>query len=234
MTEGVTTQATAEPEQKASSDKELNFRRLEEARNHDREERIRVETQNQMLQNELNQIKEYMKPKEADPFDDIEEYIDPELKKRLEAKFSNFASSVERKAAETAKNTYQEIQNKKKEADDKNFMSKLQDKYNDFDEVMSEQNIFEIGKQKPAFLKAILKVPSEFEKREDLYLEIKNSKAAGVKTPTVQDRVQANQKNPYFIPSGSAPTSNAIDFDLNAPGAREAAYQKLKAAKKGR
>ncbi len=233
MTEGVTTQASAEPEQKASSDKELNFRRLEEARNKDRENSIRLEMQNEMLQSELTQIKEYMKPKEADPFDDVDELIDPELKRKLQKKFDNLGSSLERKAGEIAERKYQEIQDRKEEADRKNFLPKLQSRYNDFDDVMSEGNIIEFGKEDPVFLQTVLMVPDEYKKREMLYQKIKNSKA-GVKTPTVQDKVQANQRNPYFIPSGSAPTTSAIDFDLNAPGAREAAYSKLKAAKRGK
>lgn len=234
MTEGVTEQAVAAPEDRASSDKEYNFRKLEEAREKEREERYKVELQNQMLQKELEEIKEYLKPKDPDPFDDVDEYIEPELKQRLEAKFAKVSSSFERKAEEIAERKYQEIQSKKEEAEKKNFLPKLQKKYQDFNDVMTEQNIKLLGEKDERFLKAVLKNPDEYEKREDIYHRIKEIKGAEEKKPTIQDKVNANQRNPYHVPASAAPTSNAIDFDLNSPGAREEAYKKLQAAKNKR
>lgn len=230
MTEGVKVQETAEPERKASGDKDYNFRRLEEEKNRSRENEIRLEMQNQMLQKELSEIKEYLKPKEADPFEGIDDLIEPELKQRLEAKINKVSSNLERKAEEIAERKIEERERKKAEAEKSNFLQKLQKDYSDYDQVMSDQNIADFAKADPDTLKIVLALPDEYEKRRYLYSRIKGQKAA--KEPTVQDKVQKNLKNPYFVPSSAAPTSNAIDYDLNAPGARAAAYQKLKVAQK--
>lgn len=229
MTVGVKDQAPAAPE-KASSDKELNFRKLEAAREQDREKAIRLEMQNQMLEKELSEIKEYLKPKEVDPFDDIDEFIEEPLKKKLEAKFNKVVSLSERKAEEAVERKLLERERQKEEAEKKNFLPKLKSSYNDFDEVMTEKNIYELGEKDPEFLTAVLEMPDEYRKRELLYNRIKKQKKEP--EPTVQDKVQKNLRNPYFIPASAAPTSNALDFDLNAPGARLAAYQKLKQMQK--
>lgn len=234
MTVGVKDQEAAEPDVKASSDKELNFRKLEEARLREREEKMRLEMQNETLQNELKEIKEYLKPKERDPFEDIDDYIEPEVKKALVDKFNRFGSSFERKAEEIAEKKYQEIQRQKEEAEKKNFLPKLQNEFNDFDQVMTEQNIMEIGEKDPTFLQTVLMVPDEYEKRKFLYQRIKANKSNAEPEKTVQDRVRQNQKNPYHVPSSASPTSDAIDFDLDSPGARESAYQKLRSAQRGK
>jgi hypothetical protein len=234
MNEGVTSQETAEPETKSSSDKELNFRRLEEARNKEREDKIRLELQNQQLTKEVQEMKEFLKPKEVDPFDDVDEYIEPELKARLQAKFDKVSSSLERKAEEIAERKYQEIQKRKEEDDKKNFLPKLQKEFNDFDQIMTEQNIMELGKNDSWSLKTVLMIPDEYEKRKALYEKIKERKQLEENKPTIQDKVQKNMRNPYFIPSSATPNSPAIDYDLNADGARQAAYQSLKNRQKQR
>lgn len=226
MTEGVNNQATAEPEQKASSDKAYNFRMLEEAKEKEREARIRAETEKQMLQKELMEIKDLLKPKEVDPFDSDD--IDPELKTRLEAKLAKERATYERKAEEIAEKTYQKKQTEKDEAKKKNYLQRLRETFSDYDSVVNENNILELSQKDPVFLETALEVPDDYKRREKTYHRIKSMKTAETSTPSVQEKVKDNQRNPYHVPSGGFATSTAIEFDVRSKDARERAYAALK------
>ena len=234
MTEGVTTQETAEPAKEVlsqSSDKDYNFRRLEEAKEKEREQRIRAEMQAEALQKEIQEIKEYLKPKEKDPFDDDDEFIDPELKTRLNAKLAKERESLKREAERIARDTYSNIQKEKDEAEQKNFLKRLKEKYPDFDEVVNEQSIAEFHKKDPDAMETILDIEDEYKRRERAYKKMKSFKES-TPEPSVKEVVAKNQKNPYHVPNTSAPTSNAIDFDVRSKEARESAYAALKAAQR--
>lgn len=230
MTEGVNSQEVAQPEKKAS-DKEFNFRRLEAEREKEREARIKAELEAQMRQKELEEIKEYLKPKEKDPFDDSDDVIDPELRSRIEAKLAKERSTFERKAEEIAKSTYERIQREKEEAEKKNYLQKLRGEFKDYDDVVSEQNLAVMFEKDPVFAEAALKIPDDYDRRKLVYARIK-ALGPQEEAPSVKDKVLENQKNPYHVPSGSAPTSNAVDYDLNTRESREAAYKRLKQAQR--
>ncbi len=227
MTEGVKDQAIAEPEQKALSDKEINFRNLEQARDQEKEARMRAELQSEMLRKEMDEIKELLKPKEVDPLDGDD--IDPDLRNKVNARFAKERATFERKAEEIAKSTYSRIEREREEADKKNFLPKLKKKYADYDDVMSAQNLKVLEEKDPVFLRTVLLVPDEYERRKLTYKKLKTFKD---ETPSVKDKVKENQKNPYYIHAGAAPTSNAIGFDLNTKEARDAAYKMLKDAQR--
>jgi len=111
----------------------------------------------------------------------------------------------------------------------KGFSNVQKIKYKDYDEVMSQQNLATLEQKDPVFLRTVLLVPDEYERRKLTYKKLKSFKD---ETPSVKDKVKENQKNPYYIPTGAAPTSNAIGFDLNTKEARDAAYQMLKDAQR--
>lgn len=232
MTEGVTEQEAADPVEKVSSqssDKEYNFRRLEEAKEREAERRMQAEMQADMLRKEIEEIKGYLKPKEKDPFDDLDEYLDPEVKSRLEARLVREREAYRKEAEQIAKNTYQGIQKEREEAEKKNFLPKLKQKYPDFDEVVNEQSIVEFQKKFPVQTSAVLDIPDDYKRREYAYQLMKELQG---KEPSVKEVVEKNQKNPYHVPSSSAPISNAVEFDVRSKDAREAAYAALKAAQR--
>lgn len=234
MTEGVTEQETADPVKSAtsqSSDKDYNFRRLEEAREKELERRMQAEMQAEMLRKEIEEIKGYLKPKEKDPFDDSDEYIDPELRSRLEAKLAKERESLKREAERIARDTYSSIEKEREEADKKNFLKKLKQKYADFDEVVNEQSIIEFQKKFPDDVEIIMDIEDPYKRRERAYKKFK-SWSTSKEEPSVKDVVAKNQKNPYHVPNSSAPSSNAVDFDVRSKSAREAAYAALKAAQR--
>lgn len=230
MNEGVNKQEAASPEQKVSespSDKELNFRRLEAAREADRDARVRAELENQMLKREIEEIKVLLQPKEKDPLDEVEDYVDPA---RLKAKLSIERTALERKAKEIAKNTYQEIKKEEEEKEKKNYIARLKRDYPDYESVMNESTLMTLEQIDPIFLETVLSIPDDYERRAKTYKKIKSLPKPEEKV-SIQDKVAENQQNPYYMPSGSGNPS-AVEFDIRSKSARESAYAKLKAAQK--
>lgn len=237
MTEGVNDQAIAKPEKESAlkegvSDKEFNFRRLEAEREKEREARIRAEMQAEALQNEVKQIQEMLRPKEADPFDSIEDIADLDRDK-LKKLFSHSQAQLERRAREIAETTIRE----EKERDKKtNFRDQLRRQYNDYDQFMNEQTIAQMQEREPDAIDAISAIEDPYVRCEKAYSFIKkrmSAKKEEVPPPSVKDKVEENMQNTYMIPaSSSTPPYNAVDFDLRSPNARKAAYEKLKAAQR--
>lgn len=232
MNEGVNDQESAVPEkevpaQNVVSDKELNFRKLEAAREQDREARIRAEMEAQMLRREMEEIKQMLQPKEKDPLDGVEDYVDPA---RLIAKFDKERSAFERKAKEIAKKTYEELEQQKVENEKKNYLQRLKKDLPDFDQVMNEASISQLEKIDPVFLETVLAVPDDYERRLMTYKKLKSLSKPEEKK-SIQTKVVENQQNPYYIPNGSG-TPAAVQIDLRSKEAREAAYAKLKAAQR--
>jgi hypothetical protein len=232
MTEGVNEQANAQPEKAQSheglSNKEFNFRKLEAAREADREARIRAEMQAEQMRNELREIKEMLQPKEQDPLDGVEDFVDPV---RLKAKLEKERTRFTREAKEIAERTYEERKQKDEKA---NFFQRLRGQFSDYDEVMNETNLAHLQEEDPVFLDTVVKVPDEYERRLDTYKKIKSMQAKKPKLEeraSIKEKVEENMRNPYFIqPSSGNPS--AVEFDIRSKSARDQAYQKLKAAQK--
>lgn len=233
MTEGVKEQEAAAPE-KAPSDKELNFQRLREERERDRiekererEARIRAEMKAEMANRELEQFKEMMKPKEADPFDS--EDIDPDLKTRLQRKLANERQEIIKEAEKIAESVYEKRRDQELKS---SVPQRLKYEFNDYDQIMNEQNIIELEQNHPAFTKAVLQIPDEYERKKLAYEYIKNTQTKKTKENlSIKEKVNENMQNPYYIPSSSG-TPSAVEFDVKSPAAREAAYAALKAAQR--
>ncbi len=234
MNEGVTTQEIAHPEKakphEGLGDKELNFRRLEAAREAEREARIRAEMQAEAMRNELQEIKQMLQPKEIDPLDGAEDYVDPT---RLRAKLEKVSAHLKKEAKEIAKQTIRE----ERELDEKrNYMQRLKSQFADYDQVMNESNIASLETADPLFLETVLEVPDEYARRLKTYKRLKNLQQPAPKVEekaSIKERVEENAKNPYYItPSMATPSTSAVDFDVRSKEARTQAYEKLKAAQR--
>lgn len=235
MEEGVTNQEAAVPEEKAQveqrvSDKEHNFRRLEAAREAEREARIRAEMELQMLRGEMQEIKSMLRPREKDPLDDVEDYVDPA---RLKAKLELERAAFERKAKDIAKSTYDELKREDQEKEKKDFMTRLKREYPDYDAIMNENTLASLEKIDPLFVDTVLAIPDDYERRKKTYAKIKSLPKQEPKA-SIKERVEENQKNPYYIPAGSGASGGlpSIEFDVSSKTARESAYAKLKAAQR--
>lgn len=231
MIEGVTeAQDVAKPEAantQSNSDKALNFRRLEAAKEQEREARIRAELQAEQLRKEVDAIKQMLTPQEKDPLDDMDGYVEPAM---LRAKLEKERAAYERRAEEIARKTYEEH---KKRDYESNYMQRLKQEFSDFDQVMTQDNLVLLEEADPVFVEAVLDNPDEYKRRKMAYLKVKSlkSQAKKVEEPSIRQTVEENARNPFHIPSGSG-TPTAIEFDVRSKSAREAAYAKLKAAQR--
>lgn len=232
MTEDVNTQESVNPEKKSQpqegfSDKELNFRKLEAAREAEREARVRAEMQNESLRNELSEIKQMLQPKEKDPLDDVEDYVD---RNRLQAKLDKERAHFKKEAKAIAKQTYEE----EKIRDEKqNFLQRLHAQFPDYDQVMNETNLGNLEKLDPVFLETVLEVPDDYARRAKTYKKLKSlqTKPKVEEQMSIKEKVEANTSNPFFIPPSTG-TPSGVEFDTRSKEARDQAYAKLKAAQR--
>lgn len=232
MTEGVTQDIAPQEEQKASlqgaSDKAReNFARLEAAKQAEREARIRAEMEREHLRQQLEQIREAQKPAEPDPLDGVEDYVDKERLQRIREKDR---AAFKKEAEEIANRTYEA---RKREEEKRNYLGRLRSEYSDYDKVMDEKNIAQLEQVAPAFLQRILKIEDDYDRRAMTYefLKSRASQPVSEERPSIKQKVEENQQNPYYIPAGTG-TPAAVEFDIKSKTARDQAYQKLKAAQR--
>lgn len=229
MTEALNVnQETARPEKlndNVSERSRENFRRLEAAKDAEKEARIRAEMQAEQLKREMEEIKQMLKPKEVDPLDEVEDYVDVQ---RLKAKLEKEREAFRKEAIKAANEVYE---NKKKEDDQKNVIPKLKSQFSDYDQVMNEDNLMRLEQENPEFLEAVLDIKDDYKRRKLTYDYLKKSVNVAPAEPSIKHKVEENQRNPYYFESGSG-TPIALDFDVKSPQARQQAYDKLKQAQR--
>lgn len=199
------------------SDKELNFRALEAKyqRQIEQERAGRLEAE-KMAQEALAKNQ-----RSDDEDDDNEPYVD---KRRLEKKLNRFGE-------QTRKQTQQDIQLAVKEAVSEERKNTWLKQNPDFYDVIN-QNAQKFYETNPELAEGIIKIPDEFERQKVAY---KNIKALGIdkpttKQPSIQEKIDANRRSPYYQPSGvgSAPYASAGDFSANG---QKSAYDKMQELK---
>lgn len=201
------------------SDKELNFRALEaKYRNQleqERQARLELERQMNDIRSSKNQIN--------DDEDDDEPYVAP---KRLEKKLANFGQKTQseiQKSMEAAK------QSAKEELKQELWLESNPD----FEKVLNEDNLTKLLTKHPAMADSIRKMPDGFEKQRLVYNTIKSM---GIdkpepKQPSVQEKIDANRRSPYYQPSGIGSAPYDMVGDFSASGQKNA-YDKMKELQK--
>jgi hypothetical protein len=91
------------------------------------------------------------------------------------------------------------------------------------------QHAEKFAQKDPELAETILNMPDSFERQKLVY---KSIKALGVhkpevQAPSIQDKIDANRRSPYYQPSGpgSAPYQSQGDF---SPAGQKNAYAKMK------
>lgn len=203
------------PTENKPNDKELNFRALE-AKYQRALEQERAEKER--LAQELQQRSRL--PYKEDDDEDDEPYVD---KKRLEKKLNKFG---EQSKQETKKEIHSAVQQALSEERRSNWLKQNPDFY----EVLQHAEKF--AERDPELAETILQMPEGFERQKLVY---KNIKALGihkpeVKQPSIQDKVDANKRSPYYQPSniGTAPYAQVGDF---SQAGQKNAYQKMQELK---
>lgn len=196
------------------SNKELNFRKQEAMYQRQLEqERLSKE----QLQRELDEARSVKhRQNQDDDEDDNEPYVD---RKKLAKHFSSFEKRMDEKIDKKAEEkAFAMVAKERKD----NWLKNNPDFY----EVLQHADKF--AERDPDLAESILTMPEGFERQKLVY---KNIKALGihkpdVKQPTIQDKVDANRRSPYYQPGGvgAAPYANVGDF---SPAGQKAAHAKM-------
>lgn len=155
--------------------------------------------------------------------DDSEPYVDH---KKLERRFASFEQNIEKKIEEKAEQKARAMLEEEKRN------TYLRDN-NDFNQTMHQDNIQKFADMYPKLAENILKMPEGFERQKLVY---ENIKALGVDKPvarqqSVQEKIDANRKSPFYQPSGqaTAPYSTVADY---SPAGMKNGYEQMKALQK--
>ncbi len=212
----MTDQAQVSQEQK-TSDKELNFRALEQRYQKQLDQANARVLEAERIVQEVN----FRKQEVQDDDDNSEPYVDhKKLEKKL-AKYGQSTQSEIQKAMEIAKNKAKE------EIKQEMWL----ENNSDFSDVM--QNADKLYQKDRHLAESILAMPESFERQKLVY---QNIKALGLHRPeqkiaSIQEKIDLNRKSPYYQPSGigTAPYSTVSDFSETG---QKNAYQKMQELKK--
>lgn len=203
-------------EQIKQNDKELNFRALEAKYQRQLEQERQARLEAEKIAQEA-QAKRY--PGDDDD-DDDEPYV---VKKKLAKKFDQFGKNTQgeiQKAMEIAK------ESAKEELKQEMWLENNPDFY----DILKHAEKF--AQKAPKLAESILRMPEGFERQKLVY---QNIKELGIDKPeqkqsTIQDKIDANKRSPYYQPSGvgTAPYASAGDF---SPGGQKQAYDKMQELK---
>jgi len=194
------------------SEKELNFRKLEAKYQQELAyERAKREEAERRMQEVSRQ------PVQEEPEDDSEPYVDH---KKLEKKLNKFGQQYKQETqTEIQKAVQQAIREERRDLWIRNNP--------DFEEVLQHAEKLYIKDKELA--ESILAMPESFDRQKLVY---KNIKALGLHKPeerqsTIQEKVDANRKGPYYQPSGvgASPYHSQSDY---SPGGQKQAYDKMK------
>jgi len=208
-------QTVSTPTETKPNDKEYNFRQLEQKyqRQLDQERAARIEAEK--IAQEAQQKKHVQEDE-----DDSEPYVDHKKLKREQAKFGQEIKQ------QTQAEIKQAVQQALAQERQQNWIKSNPDFY----EVLQHAEKF--AQQDPELAEAILDMPDTFERQKLVY---KNIKALGVHKPkvvesSIQQKVDANRRSPYYQPSGVASTPYSSQGDFSQSGQKNAyeQMQKLK------
>src|SRR5215469_2980384 len=198
------------------SDKELNFRRQEEMfkRQLEQERAARLAAEEKLQQ----ASQQRQQTQDDDDDDDSEPYVD---RKRLKKEIGKIVKQV---ISETDNRSQSNIQ----QALAAERQSQWLKQNPDFNEIMGHAQTF--ADKDPEMAEIILSMPEGFERQKLVY---KNIKALGLHkkpeaVPSIQDKIEANRRSPYYQPSGvgTAPYQSAGDF---SPAGQKNAYDQMQA-----
>ena len=196
------------------SDKEINFRKIEEKHRRELAEmQVRLEEADRKASEALSR-----RQVEEDDTDD-EPYVGH---KKLEKKFNSFEKRLEEKIDKRAEEKARMLIETK---EDEEWMNKS----SDFDDVMKEENLVKLLNKAPALAQSIKRMPDGKEKQKLVYNTIKSM---GIdkpeqKQPSVQEKIDSNRRSPYYQPSGVGTAPYAQVGDFSEQGQKNA-YSKMK------
>lgn len=201
------------------NDKELNFRAIEAQYKKQLESEVARRSE---LEKNIAELQAKKSPSRDDEEDDDDEpYVD---RRKLDKKLAKFGEQTKQQTqTEIQKAVHQALAEERQ----RNWLKSNPDFY----EVMGHAEKF--ADMDAELAETILSMPDGFDRQKLVY---KSIKALGLHKPpeekksSIQDKVDANRRSPYYQPSGvgSAPYNNAGDF---SKGGQKNAYDKMQELK---
>jgi hypothetical protein len=199
------------------NDKELNFRQLEQKYERQlAQERAARQEAERLAQEALT--KQSMQKDDDD--DDSEPYID---KRRLEKKLAKFGEQTQK---QTQSEINKAVQIALSEERKQNWIKSNPDFY----DVL--QNAEKFAQKDPELAESILEMPEGFERQKLVYRAMKSKgyHLPEQKAPSIQDKIDANRRSPYYQPSGVGAAPYAAASDFSSHGQKQA-YDKMQELK---
>lgn len=210
---------TENTQEAQASDKELNFRRLQEkyekqieqerqATLEERRARVEAERRAQEMENSR---------RHNDDDDDEEVFVD---KKRLEKRLASFGDHQKKQTKEETKQEIHAILEEER-------WNMWRNQNKDFDDVMKHAD--KIPEVNPELAETILAMPPGVKRQQLVYHSIKTM---GLNQPRSQEqspqqKIDANRKSPYYQPSGLSASPYAPVGDFSKTGQKQN-YDKMK------
>lgn len=209
------------PQEQQPSNKEINFRKQEAMFQRQLEHEKLAREQ---LQRELEEVKSSRsRSQESEEEGDDEPYVGH---KRLARQFSNFEKKMDEKIDKRAEEKARTMVQQERQ---QGWLRQNPDFY----DVMQHADRF--ADKDPELAETILQMPEGFERQKLVY---KTIKAMGIHKPeekksTIQDKVDANKRSPFYQPSGigTAPYGVVNGGKDYSPAEGKNAYAKMQELK---
>jgi hypothetical protein len=204
-----------------TNDKEFNFRQQQAKYEKQLSEERAAREQERAHKEELEKELQRMKSQSNEEDEDAEPYVDH---KKLSKKLAKFGE-IQEKNTETKiqKAVYSALQEERKQSWIQNNP--------DFYEVL-EKHAEKLATKSPKLAESILRMPDTFERQQLVYNNIKAMELdrPEAKNPSIQEKIDANRRSPYYQPTGvaAAPYQSAGDF---SPVGQKNAYDKMQELK---
>lgn len=200
------------------SDKELNFRALEQKYQRQLEQERQARIEAERMAQEALQARNI--PDDDEDEDDPEPYVN---KKKLKKEQERFGQKIKHE-------TQNEIQKAVQTALEKERTENWLRQNPDFENVLQHADKFYEFDQELA--ESILRMPNTFERQKIVY---KNIKALGLhkekpKEPSIQEKVDANRRSPFYQPSNVSNSPYLSQGDFSRSGQKEA-YERMQQMK---
>ena len=192
-----------------NQEKEKNFAELRKIAEQERSARIALEQRLAAFEKSTH------KNVPSEEEDDDEPYID---KKKLKKVLSGFQDEMEKKIEEKAESKARML------VEEERTRGYLKEN-SDFEKVMNSDLVQKFADAHPRLAENILRMPEGFERQKLVY---ENIKALGIDRPqpkqmSIQEKVDANRRSPYYQPSGSGTPA----YDQTSNISPENAYKKM-------
>jgi hypothetical protein len=211
----MSTQVTQENQENKPNDKELNFRALQAKYEKELAQERAARQEAEKIAEERTKM---AAAATSDDDDYSEPYVDHKKLKKEQAKFGQ----------QLKQETLSEVQKAVQVAREQERQEMWLEQNPDFYSVL-QNNADKLAQKSPVLAKSILNMPDNFERQKLVYQTIKELglDKPEVKQASIQEKIDANRRSPYYQPSGvaNAPYQNAGDF---SEGGQKNAYEKMK------